>query len=84
LTKPTPFGVPVRMIEPGSSVVPWERMETICRTVNIWSLKIGSVLMNLVGVIHKRVSVRCDTVLKNLAIDCTCQRNILRVFNCVR
>jgi len=35
---PTPAGVPVRMIEPGSRVVPWERKAMVWRTLKIWSL----------------------------------------------
>ena len=38
LTNPTPFGVPVRIIDPGSKVVPWERKAIVCRTLNMWSL----------------------------------------------
>ena len=37
-TNPTPLGVPVRMIDPGSRVVPCDRNATVLRTPNIWSL----------------------------------------------
>jgi hypothetical protein len=38
LTKPTPLGVPVMIMLPGSRVVPCERNETVCRTLKICSL----------------------------------------------
>lgn len=38
LVKPTPFGVPVMMMEPGSSVVPCESVEMVFRILKIWSL----------------------------------------------
>lgn len=44
LTKPTPFGVPVMMIEPGSRVVPCERADMVCRTVNTWCLGVREVI----------------------------------------
>ena len=43
-TNPTPAGVPVRMIEPGSRVVACERKAIVWRTLKIWSLLEGRAL----------------------------------------
>jgi hypothetical protein len=78
LTNPTPFGVPVRMIEPGSRVVPWERNEIICRTLNMWSLH-GSDEQGMEGTLG---DVRRCSVLLNSSVDGASEWNILRVGNC--